>query len=114
MYRAGNGILITWGVMMKLVRANVNDCDTIWSMQTEAFHELLEKYQDYETSPGNESRERIKEKLSQEFTYFYYIYDSDDVVGAIRVVDNKDGSRKRVVERINERMDIVYYEKISN
>lgn len=42
-------------------------------MQTGAFSDLLERYQDYETSPGNEAKERIEAKLSQEFTYFYYI-----------------------------------------
>ena len=76
---------------MKLIRANVNDCEKIWKMQTEAFSDLLERYQDYETSPGNEAKERIEAKLSQEFTYFYYIFDGDDLVGAIRVVDKKDG-----------------------
>ena len=66
-------------------------------MQTEAFSDLLERYQDYETSPGNEAKERIEAKLSQEFTYFYYIFDGDNLVGAIRVVDDKkDGTRKRV------------------
>lgn len=58
-------------------------------MQTEAFSDLLERYQDYETSPGNEAKERIEAKLSQEFTYFYYIFDGDNLVGAIRVVDKK-------------------------
>jgi len=152
---------------MKLVRADVNDCDKIWDMQIKAFADLLEKYQDYETNPGNEAKERIEAKLLQEFTYFYYIFDGDNLAGAIRVVDKKDGSRKRVapifimkefrnkgiaqktfeeiekihgnenwkldtilqekgncylyeklgykktgiVENINERMDIVYYEK---
>lgn len=44
---------------MKLVRADVNDCDKIWDMQIKAFADLLEKYQDYETNPGNEAKERI-------------------------------------------------------
>ncbi len=48
---------------MKLIRANVNDCEKIWKMQTEAFSDLLERYQDYETSPGNEAKERIEAKL---------------------------------------------------
>ena len=47
---------------MKLIRANVNDCEKIWKMQTEAFSDLLERYQDYETSPGNEAKERIEAK----------------------------------------------------
>ena len=58
---------------MKLDRADVNDCDKIWNMQIKAFDELLEKYQDYETNPGNEAKERIEAKLLREFTYFYYI-----------------------------------------
>ncbi|MDO4514926.1 MAG: GNAT family N-acetyltransferase [Lachnospiraceae bacterium] len=81
---------------MRLVRAGVNDCEKIWSMQIEAFADLLERYQDYETSPGNETKERVEAKLMQEFTYFYYIIENEDLVGAIRIVDRKDGSRKKV------------------
>lgn len=81
---------------MRLVRADVNDRDKIWSMQIEAFRDLLEKYKDPETSPGNETKERVEAKLLESFTYFYFIYFQDDLVGAIRVVDKKDGSRKKV------------------
>ena len=136
-------------------------------MQIEAFADLLAKYQDYETSPGNESIEHIQAKLLDEFTFFYLIYHKDDIAGAVRVVDRKNGNRKRIapifimkkfrnkglaqktfeeieklhgsnnwmldtilqeegncylyeklgykrtgkIENINERMDIVYYEK---
>ena len=152
---------------MRLVRANVSDCEKIWSMQIEAFADLLAKYQDYETSPGNEPKEYIHAKLLDEFTFFYFIYHEDEIVGAVRVVDRKNGDRKRIapifimkkfrnrglaqkafeeierihginhwmldtilqeegncylyeklgyqrtgeIENINERMDIVYYEK---
>ena len=152
---------------MKLIRANINDCEKIWKMQKEAFADLLEKYQDYQTSPANEPVEKIKAKLLDSFTYFYFIYDYDALVGAVRVVHRNDGSRKRIapifimkkfrnkglaqktfeeieklhgsnnwmldtilqeegncylyeklgykrtgkIENINERMDIVYYEK---
>lgn len=81
---------------MQLVKADVKDCDKIWSMQIEAFTDLLEKYQDYETSPGNETKERVEARLLEDFTYFYYIFDGDDLVGAVRVIDKQDGSRKRV------------------
>ena len=136
-------------------------------MQIEAFADLLAKYQDYETSLGNESIEHIQAKLLDEFTFFYFIYHKDDIAGAVRVVDRKNGNRKRIapifimkkfrnkglaqktfeeieklhgsnnwmldtilqeegncylyeklgykrtgkIENINERMDIVYYEK---
>ena len=82
--------------VMRLVRANVSDCDKIWSMQIEAFADLLEKYQDYETSPGNEQKEHIRAKLADEFSFFYLIYYEDKVAGAVRVVDRNDGNRKRI------------------
>ena len=84
------------GADMRLVRADVKDCETIWNMQTEAFADLLEKYRDYETNPANEPQEKTKERLLEDFTYFYLILDADRTVGAIRVVDRRDGSRKRV------------------
>lgn len=117
---------------MKLVRASVNDCDKIWNMQIEAFSYLLKKYEDYGTNPGAETKERIMEKLLEPSTHFYFIFFDKDIVGAVRVVDKKDGSRKRIapifimkefrgkglsqktfdeIEKINEKMDIVYYEK---
>ena len=152
---------------MRLVKANVNDYEQIWSLQIEAFADLLAKYQDYETNPGNEPKENIQAKLLDEFTFFYFIYHEDEIAGAVRVVDRKNGNRKRIapifimkkfrnrglaqktfkeiekihgsnnwmldtilqeegncylyeklgylrtgeIENINERMDIVYYEK---
>lgn len=45
---------------MKLVRASVSDCDILWEMQIEAFRDLLEKYQDYETSPASEPKEKVE------------------------------------------------------
>ena len=81
---------------MRLVRANVSDCEKIWSLQIEAFADLLAKYQDYETSPGNEPKEYIQAKLLDEFTFFYFIYHEDEIAGAVRVVDRKNGDRKRI------------------
>lgn len=81
---------------MQLKRATIKDADMIWQLQKNAFSELLAKYEDYDTSPGNESIERVRTKLLQSFTYFYYILEKDNVVGAIRVVDRKDGSAKRI------------------
>ncbi len=81
---------------MELGRAALKDAHTIWKLQLEAFAELLDKYQDYDISPGNETIERIEEKLKQPYTYFYSIIEGDKIIGAIRIVDMKDGSRKRI------------------
>lgn len=81
---------------IKLVRIGVNDAEKLWTMQVQAFQKLLDKYQDLETNPANETKEKIKTKLLQKQTFFYYIYEGNDIVGAIRAIDKKDGSRKRV------------------
>lgn len=81
---------------MELKRATVKDAPIIWKMQLEAFADLLAKYQDYDISPGNEAMERVEERLNQPYTYFYFVMDGGKNVGAIRIVDQKDGSRKRI------------------
>ena len=150
-----------------LRQANRDDLETIWKMQVEAFKGLLEVYQDYDMSPGAEDLDKIVARFEQPWTKYYFIQAEDQNVGVIRVVDKKDGSRKRIspiwimeeyrnkgyaqdairavediygkdnwcldtilqekgnchlyekmgyhqtgqIEHINERMDIVYYEK---
>ena len=82
---------------IQLVRATVDDAKEIHAMQIESFRELLEKYQDFETSPANESVEKVETRLKQEFTYFYFIYASSQKAGAIRIVDKKEtGKNKRI------------------
>ena len=152
---------------VKLIKASRDDMKTIWLMQKEAFGGLLEKYQDHGISPASESYERIIEKYEMQGSFYYFISDSGVNVGVIRIIDEQDGSRKRIspiwimpehrnkgyaqaaikeaerirgadnwsldtilqekgnlhlyeklgyhctgkIEKINDRMDIVYYEK---
>ena len=152
---------------VKLIKTSKEDMNTIWLMQKEAFGGLLEKYQDHGISPASESYERIIEKYEMEGSFYYFISDSGVNVGVIRIIDEQDGSRKRIspiwimsehrnkgyaqaaimeaerihgadnwsldtilqekgnlhlyeklgyhrtgkIEKINDRMDIVYYEK---
>ena len=65
-------------------------------MQREAFAELLEKYRDYDTSPGAEPEEKVRARLRQDWTYFYFIVADGEKVGAIRVADKNDGAPKRI------------------
>lgn len=82
---------------IELIRASVNDSELIWKMQVESFAELYEKYQDHDTSPATEPIEKITARLEQPFTYYYLIKHGEDTIGAIRIIDLKDGiSRKRV------------------
>ena len=82
--------------MIELIRAAEQDAQTLWTMQREAFAAMLETYRDYDTSPANEPLEKVRLRLRQMHTYFYYIAADGEIVGAIRVVDRKDGSRKRI------------------
>lgn len=47
-------------------------------------------------SPAAESFEKVMARFEQPWTTYYFISTGDENVGAIRIVDRKDGSRKRI------------------
>lgn len=80
-----------------LSRAKIGDAKELHAMQVEAFRDLLEKYQDFETSPANEGVEKVEERLRQDFTFYYFICIGQQKVGAIRIIDKKEnGKNKRI------------------
>ncbi|MEK4512137.1 N-acetyltransferase [Paenibacillus anaericanus] len=81
-------------MVLSLFKAGLNEASMIHEMQIKAFMPLLNKYQDYETSPANETVERIIDRLKQSVTD-YYIINSNVPVGAIRIV-RKENSTFRV------------------
>lgn len=82
---------------IELLRAGVENAREIHAMQLKAFRELLDKYQDFDTSPGCESVEKVEAHLRQDFTYYYFISQGTQKVGAIRIVDKKEaGVNKRI------------------
>ena len=81
---------------VQLIRASADDAPEIHAMQLEAFAELLERYRDYDTSPGAESVDKVRARLMQGWTYFYFIVLDGEKIGAIRVVDGKNGEAKRI------------------
>ena len=72
------------------------DIATVWKMQVEAFQVLLDKYQDYDTSPGAEPVDKVLARFEQPWTTYFFILANGEKAGVIRVVDKKDGSRKRI------------------
>ena len=56
-----------------LSRATIDNAQELHAMQVESFKELLEKYQDFDTNPGNESMEKVAARLKQDFTFYYFI-----------------------------------------
>lgn len=79
-----------------LEKATESDMKEIWKMQVEAFKSLLVKYQDYDMSPATESYENVLNKYKQPWTCYYFIIKNNEKVGAVRVIDKKDRSRKRI------------------
>lgn len=81
---------------MQLIRAKMEDVLMVRAMQQEAFAELLDRYQDHDISPATESLEKIQWKITNPGSFYYFIQVNDEIVGGIRIVDEKDGSRKRI------------------
>ena len=73
-----------------------DELEIVWKMQVEAFSGLLEKCQDYDLSPASENIEKVAERFEQPGSVYYFIVADDIRVGVIRIVDKKDGSRKRI------------------
>ena len=81
---------------MNLIRIGIEDARKLWQMQTEAFQDLYKKYQDTENSPAAENIDKTIMRLQQPFTYYYFIQEFDENVGAVRVVDKGEKAcRKR-------------------
>lgn len=74
---------------VELTRAGIDDAKELHSMQTKSFQALLDKYQDFDTNPANETIEQVASRLKQNFTYYYFICLGSQKVGAIRIVDEK-------------------------
>ncbi len=91
-------VLAKRDVSAQLVEANVSNAQVIWEMQKIAFAELLQKYGDYETSPANETLDKVKSRLEDPNTYHYFIKAEEQTVGVIRVVDSKSQEKKRLAQ----------------
>jgi len=68
-----------------LQKAKLQDAQIIHSMQLKAFAQLLEKYQDFETNPGNEKIEKIINILNQKESDYLLIKNENTIIGAIRI-----------------------------
>ena len=81
---------------VKLTKVTREDLETVWRMQIDAFSELLDRYKDYDMSPGAEQVDKIIARFEMPGSVYYFIEAEGEKVGVIRVVDKNDGSRKRI------------------
>lgn len=68
---------------MELIRIGADDAEELCKMQVEAFAPLYERYQDTDTGPATEKIDKVKIRLNQSFTYFYFIVVDGEKVGVI-------------------------------
>jgi len=78
-----------------LIKAKLQDVETIYKMQIKSFMTLLERYHDFDTSPGSESVEKVAARINQSFTDYYIIKSDGVAVGGVRIV-KRDNKRYRV------------------
>lgn len=83
--------------MIKLKRAQLSDAEALHRMQVTAFRLLLDKYHDTAISPAAEGIERVREKIAQGGSYYYFILCEGVAVGGIRVKDQHDPNRRKVI-----------------
>ena len=94
---------------MNLIRIGIEDARKLWQMQTEAFQDLYKKYQDTENSPAAENIDKTIMRLQQPFTYYYFIQEFDENVGAVRVVDKGE---KDTAKRISPIFVLPQYQRL--
>lgn len=70
---------------INLIKAELEDCAEIYKMQIRSFQALLEKYQDYDFSPGAENIEQTYERFFQSETDFWIVSLKQRNIGAIRI-----------------------------
>ncbi|WP_075619153.1 GNAT family N-acetyltransferase [Paenisporosarcina indica] len=71
---------------VSLETAIVKDAANIFDIQVKAFSPLLEKYKDFDTSPANESVDRVIARITNPQGKFYKIMLDQELVGAICVL----------------------------
>ncbi len=81
---------------ISLIPAERKDLHTVLQMQIEAFADMLSKYEDYDTSPANEKITDILRRFRQDGSTYYFITTGSEKVGVIRVVDPRNGAKKKI------------------
>lgn len=75
---------------ISLIKAKLEDVEIVHEMLIKSFTPLLDKYQDYDTSPATEPIEKTITKITQ-LNSDYYIIKSDEIYfGGVRIEKMKD------------------------
>lgn len=72
-----------------LLRVNIDDAKELYAMQVDAFKELLEKYQDFDTNPANESMENVEAR--------YFKQDKKGVATMCKIMEDMRNEKAKEV-----------------
>lgn len=75
-----------------LKKATESDAPALLAMQKKAFWPLLQKYQDYGTSPAMETIERTQKRIADPSDGFFKIVANGDWAGAMCIRHGKEGA----------------------
>ena len=71
--------------MLEIKEFETADIDAVFEVQQAAYLPLFQKYQDTETNPYMESKEKVLQKYTREGTLGYVLWMDEEVVGAVRI-----------------------------
>ena len=71
--------------MLKIKAFQTVDIDAVFAVQQAAYLPLFQKYQDTESNPYMESKEKVLQKYTREGTQGYVFWLNGEVVGAVRI-----------------------------
>ena len=74
-------------MLISIKRTKLNEAEELWKIQKRSFEEDLAKYKD-KTNPGNESLERLKQKIEK--SLYFTIYHDDIIIGGVEVRQRSD------------------------
>lgn len=78
--------------VVSLLKANIHDSEKIYEMQLIGFKALLDKYQDYETSPGAEPLEIVRSRFKYPQIDHYFIQLLGEKIGYICISQFEENS----------------------
>jgi len=73
-------------MMISLSKATPHNCKELYTLQIKSFSALLEKYQDYDFSPGAEKIKKTRNRIKDVNSNYYFICLDGIHIGAIRIV----------------------------
>ena len=91
-----------------LQHVTIDECKKLHEMQLLGFQALLEKYQDYDTSPGAETLEKVRWRFENPAVGQYWIQLDTERIGYIRVYENIGFVRKYETEENVCRLSMLF------